>query len=305
MQDGRDELLAEAPRGVGAVARARLLAVPCWLTRIPLARPVLGERGGAGCRSRCCAPGSFRWGRAWRSSSGLRRARRGAAYASAVSSGTAGLAPGAAGGGGAAGDEVVTSPLLVRRLGERRALRAGAAGLRRHRPGHAQPRPAGGGGGGHRAHAGAAAGAHLRLSRRHGRVRADRAAARAGRSWRTPARRSAPSTPTARPWAGAGIRRCSASTPTSSSRRARAGWSRLATALLKERIDSERNQGRAPDMGWLDHDRLGFNYRLSDIACALGLAQLERLEEMLAARARVAGLLSGGARRDRGARAAL
>lgn len=57
---------------------------------------------------------------------------------------------------------------------------------------------------------------------------------------------------------------------------------------LKERIDSERNQGRAPNMDWLDHDRLGFNYRLSDIACALGLAQLERLDEMLAARARVA-----------------
>ena len=42
-------------------------------------------------------------------------------------------------------------------------------------------------------------------------------------------------------------------------------------------------------MDWLDHDRLGFNYRLSDIACALGLAQLERLDAMLAARARVAG----------------
>jgi perosamine synthetase len=56
----------------------------------------------------------------------------------------------------------------------------------------------------------------------------------------------------------------------------------------KERIDSERNQGRAPDMGWLDHDRLGFNYRLDDLSCALGLAQLERLEEMLAGRARVA-----------------
>ena len=42
----------------------------------------------------------------------------------------------------------------------------------------------------------------------------------------------------------------------------------------RQRIDSERNQGRAPDMGWLDHDRLGFNYRLSDIACALGIAQL-------------------------------
>jgi perosamine synthetase len=59
---------------------------------------------------------------------------------------------------------------------------------------------------------------------------------------------------------------------------------------LKARIDSERNQGRAPDMGWLDHDRLGFNYRLSDIACAIGLAQLERLDEMLAARAGAAAL---------------
>jgi perosamine synthetase len=57
---------------------------------------------------------------------------------------------------------------------------------------------------------------------------------------------------------------------------------------LKERIDSERNQGRAPDMSWLDHDRLGFNYRLSDLACALGIAQLERLDELLAGRDRAA-----------------
>ena len=67
------------------------------------------------------------------------------------------------------------------------------------------------------------------------------------------------------------------------------GMVTLGDGAMKERIDSERNQGRAPDMGWLDHDRLGFNYRLSDIACALGLAQLERLDEMLAGRARVAG----------------
>ena len=60
------------------------------------------------------------------------------------------------------------------------------------------------------------------------------------------------------------------------------------TAADKVRIDSERNQGRAPDMAWLDHDRLGFNYRLTDIACAIGLAQLERLDELLSARARVA-----------------
>ena len=65
-----------------------------------------------------------------------------------------------------------------------------------------------------------------------------------------------------------------------------------ASAELKERIDSERNQGRAPDMGWLDHDRLGFNYRLDDISCALGVAQLERLDQMLADRARVAALYS-------------
>jgi perosamine synthetase len=66
------------------------------------------------------------------------------------------------------------------------------------------------------------------------------------------------------------------------------GMVALGDAALKERIDSERNQGRAPDMGWLDHDRLGFNYRLSEIACALGIAQLERLQEMLAARALLA-----------------
>jgi perosamine synthetase len=68
------------------------------------------------------------------------------------------------------------------------------------------------------------------------------------------------------------------------------GMVTLADPALKAVIDSERNQGRAPDMGWLDHDRLGFNYRLSDIACAIGLAQLDRLEEMLLARTRVAEL---------------
>jgi dTDP-4-amino-4,6-dideoxygalactose transaminase len=57
---------------------------------------------------------------------------------------------------------------------------------------------------------------------------------------------------------------------------------------LAERVRSERNQGRAPDMGWLAHDRLGFNYRLSDVAAAIGVGQLERLDELLAARARLA-----------------
>jgi perosamine synthetase len=68
------------------------------------------------------------------------------------------------------------------------------------------------------------------------------------------------------------------------------GMITMAAGELKEQIDSERNQGRSPDMGWLDHDRLGFNYRLSEIACAIGLGQLERLDGMLAARAAVAEL---------------
>jgi perosamine synthetase len=53
---------------------------------------------------------------------------------------------------------------------------------------------------------------------------------------------------------------------------------------------SERNQGRAPGMDWLGHERLGFNYRLTELQAALGIAQLERLDALLAGRARVAAL---------------
>ena len=53
---------------------------------------------------------------------------------------------------------------------------------------------------------------------------------------------------------------------------------------------SMRNQGRAEDGAWLQHVRLGFNYRISDINCALGIAQLERIDEMLAKREKVARL---------------
>ena len=54
-------------------------------------------------------------------------------------------------------------------------------------------------------------------------------------------------------------------------------------------LRSLRNQGRAYDGGrWFNHVRLGFNYRLSDIACALGIGQLERLDEILALRSQAA-----------------
>ncbi len=51
---------------------------------------------------------------------------------------------------------------------------------------------------------------------------------------------------------------------------------------------SMRNQGRDTGMGWLSHERLGYNYRLSDIACAIGIVQMRRIDDILAKRARVA-----------------
>jgi perosamine synthetase len=56
-------------------------------------------------------------------------------------------------------------------------------------------------------------------------------------------------------------------------------------------------EGRSPSGDWLDHAELGYNYRLSDLACALGRVQLSRIEEMLAMRRAAANrynaLLSG------------
>jgi perosamine synthetase len=59
-------------------------------------------------------------------------------------------------------------------------------------------------------------------------------------------------------------------------------------ARIAERCKSLRNQGRDADGRWLKHVRLGYNYRLSDMQAALGLAQLRRIDELLANRARVA-----------------
>ena len=50
------------------------------------------------------------------------------------------------------------------------------------------------------------------------------------------------------------------------------------------RMRSLRNQGREPDAGWLDHSEIGYNYRLSDLACALGRVQLGRISEILTLR---------------------
>jgi perosamine synthetase len=57
---------------------------------------------------------------------------------------------------------------------------------------------------------------------------------------------------------------------------------------LAETIRSLRNQGRDRDGTWLRHVRLGYNYRLDELSAAVGVAQLERLAELQAGRARVA-----------------
>ena len=59
---------------------------------------------------------------------------------------------------------------------------------------------------------------------------------------------------------------------------------------LADACRSMRNQGRAAMGAWLEHQRLGFNYRLGELAAALGVSQLARIETFLARRAAVAEL---------------
>jgi perosamine synthetase len=55
-----------------------------------------------------------------------------------------------------------------------------------------------------------------------------------------------------------------------------------------ETARSLRNQGRKPGGLWLEHDRLGYNYRLDEMSAAVGWAQAKRLPELLDNRKRVA-----------------
>lgn len=57
---------------------------------------------------------------------------------------------------------------------------------------------------------------------------------------------------------------------------------------LAERMRALRNQGRYPSNDWLQHSELGYNYRLSELSCALGIEQLKRIDAILATRESVA-----------------
>jgi perosamine synthetase len=50
---------------------------------------------------------------------------------------------------------------------------------------------------------------------------------------------------------------------------------------LASTVKALRNQGRTEQDGWLHHSLLGYNYRLAEINCALGIAQLNRIEAIL------------------------
>jgi perosamine synthetase len=59
-------------------------------------------------------------------------------------------------------------------------------------------------------------------------------------------------------------------------------------AGMARRMRAMRNQGRHASDDWLQHSEIGYNYRLPEMACALGIVQLNRLDSMLDARAEVA-----------------
>jgi dTDP-4-amino-4,6-dideoxygalactose transaminase len=55
---------------------------------------------------------------------------------------------------------------------------------------------------------------------------------------------------------------------------------------------SLRNQGRGEDQRWMNHVRLGYNYRLDEMSAALARSQLARIDRLIARRARAAGWYS-------------
>jgi len=59
---------------------------------------------------------------------------------------------------------------------------------------------------------------------------------------------------------------------------------------LDRLVRSMRNQGRGESGEWLDHERLGYNFRMDELSAALGCSQMERIEEILDKRAKVAGM---------------
>ncbi len=254
---------------------------------IPLARPEIG-RGRRSWWARSCARAVLSLGPMQERFEREFAAWLGVEDAVAVSSGTAGLHLGVRALGWGEGRRGPDQPLQLRRFGELPAVRAGAASLLRRRARHPQYRP----------------------GRRRGRVSvsAPRGSCRStssasprrwprSRGWlndtdsgcsRTPARPWARSTPRASGSAPAGNIATFGFYANKQMTTGEGGVIVPSGPAVAERLRSERNQGRATNMGWLEHQGLGFNYRLGEVACAIGVAQVERLDALLEARAAAA-----------------
>ncbi len=295
-----DSLEAGMLPGRAAARATAQLASALTHDVIPLAQAAHRRaRGGAGAGD--AALGAARARAAARRVRGRACAACSGAPASAVSSGTAGLHLAIRAAGIEAGDEVVTTPFSFVASANCLLYEDARAGVLRHRPAHAQHR-----------------------SRRRGRPRSP--TARPGccpcTSSATPptCRRSSALAPTRGLWIvedacealgaahadgrdrrrRAATRRCSASTRTSRSRPARAA--RWSAPTPPSRSASTPSATRAARPTWAGSTTTGsgFNYRLDDLSCALGIAQLERLDELLAGpRARGGALLRGAGRTSR------
>jgi dTDP-4-amino-4,6-dideoxygalactose transaminase len=55
-------------------------------------------------------------------------------------------------------------------------------------------------------------------------------------------------------------------------------------ASIAQMCRSMRNQGRGISENWLEHVRLGYNYRLDELSSAMGLEQMRRIDEILSKR---------------------
>ena len=189
--------------------------------------------------------------------------RVGAPYAAAVSSGTAGLHLLARIAGLGPGDEVITSPYSFVASANCFIFEGATPGLRRRRPADAQPRPGRGRGRDHAADEGDRRGRHLRLPLRARRAARDLRPARAGadRGRLRGARRRVQGPPVG----SHGPPAVFAFYP---NKQITTGEGGIVDDALRGGVaaaPSLRNQGRADAGGWLDHARLGFNYRLDDI----------------------------------------
>ena len=195
--------------------------------------------------------------------------RRGAELAVGVSSGTTALHLAVREQGWGPGDEVLTTPAQLHRLLQLPALRGRDAGLLRRRPGDAHRRSGRDGGAVGPATAGLLPvhifGFPADMPRDRG--HRGRARPRGGRG--------------RRPGARHGLRRRRQRRRARQSRRIRllrqqadddggGGMLISGSEAAAEVARSERNQGRAPGMKFMEHDRLGFNYRLTDVQAALG-----------------------------------